>query len=217
MDASYERMATATLAQLHGPHPNLPSPSTYPGQRERITFSIPGSKPCNQVCHHDNTHPWDISLWVVENRLNDSRTGIRAQVSKCFVTVVREQITQPSSIKICSKLYQLVMAPVWQLQQKRRGRDFKIGCSFCLSFFLHTSLLCLHTTCIYVVCTHKHPDTHAFTGAPWCFTLQRGHGKNMDILKSNKQNCVSIPSFPRISCVTQCSLLYLSEPLFLYF
>lgn len=96
-----QAMATMTLAQLRGaPTPLHHHRPPTPGVRERTAFSIPGSKPCNQGCRQDNTHPQDRNLLVDESRLNDSRTRIRAQANNCFMALVREQITLSNSIKI---------------------------------------------------------------------------------------------------------------------
>ena len=149
----------------------LLSPSPQPGQRERKGFSIPGSKPRNQGCRQDDTPPQDLNPRVDESRLNDSRTRIRARAIKCFMTLVREQITQSKSIKICNKLQQLVMAPIWQLQQKKKNRRerrlFTVGyCpvsfSFCVFPFSAYTYVC---TCVHTQ-MHRHTLTQAHTRTP---------------------------------------------------
>ena len=161
------------------PHPTLPSLSVYQGGEKRRP-QLQGESHGSQGCRQDNIHPWDLNLLLEENRLNDSRTRIRAQATKCFVTLLREQITQSNSVKTRSKLYPLVMAPVWQLKQKQRDRHFTSGCLFCLAFSqcllsplpAHVSI---HVACI---CTHTHPCP----GAPRCYILQGGREKNLNFI-----------------------------------
>lgn len=88
MNASRVGMTTVTHPSSMDPHPTLPSLSTYPEQRERVT-----SAPGYQGGRQGNIHPRDLNLLLEENKLNDLNTKIRAQAFKCFMTLLREQIT----------------------------------------------------------------------------------------------------------------------------
>lgn len=109
----------------------------------------------NQGCRQDNIHPRDLNLLLDENRLKGSRTRIKARANKCFATLLGEHIPSSNSVKICCKLYQLVMGPIRQFKQKQRQTFY--NWMFVLSLFL--SVLPPFSAYTHVR-THAHTHTH---------------------------------------------------------